>query len=124
MSKRQEEAIQLRTLGLSNSQVAAKLGLSVTRAQQLLKPHVRTRAFAIRRAHYRCECCQLLVGHSGHVHHRDTTKAEGYNELANLQLLCRTCHVRLHLPASPAENPIPDQPWLAIVVLDTGVHAD
>src|SRR4051812_47484830 len=97
-----EPALRLRLEGYSFGAIAAELGISRQRAQQLLSPSVETRRRVVDGASGRCSSCGILVGTSGHVHHRKARGMEqdDYNDEKNLVLLCLSCHRRAHDMAS------------------------
>jgi len=75
----------------------------------LLLPTQRcVRDAVVLRAGGRCEKCNVVVGKSGHVHHK-RMKAKHHNHLRNLLLVCPSCHMKLHSTTKPcdptAKNP-------------------
>ncbi len=99
MSKR-KEALLLRLQGLPYSAVGERLGISRQRAQQLVSPPRAIRREVVLRADGRCADCHLIVGKSGHVHHKASVGAveNNFNDLSNLVLLCPSCHFDAHYP--------------------------
>ena len=102
MSNRQD-ALALRLSGLSYQQIGTQLGISRQRVQQLVSPPPSVRRYVVHRAEGRCQQCSVMVGTSGHVHHRDSrgTTENNFNDLSNLQLLCITCHRTAHYGDGP-----------------------
>lgn len=106
MDKR-THALALRLEGLTYQEIGASLGISRQRVQQLTSPPKEIRHLVVERAGGRCQICGLTVLQSGHVHHVRATAgyAENYNDLPNLQLLCRSCHrAAHHVSASQSER--------------------
>ena len=89
----------MRLDGRSYAEIGAELGISRQRVQQILSPPTAIRDMVRRAAKDRCQGCGVIVGKSGHVHHRDSTNGDTYSQLDNLQLLCRSCHWYAHLNA-------------------------
>lgn len=87
-------ALALRLEGLTFAEIGEKLDLSRQRVQQLLAPPKVVRALVVERAGGQCQRCGLLVGKTGHVHHRQDKEMEpdAYNDHKNLRLLCPGCH--------------------------------
>lgn len=90
------KAYALRMSGLSFPQIAKIFHVSPQRIQQILCPDPQTRDAVKKHSNNHCERCGIYVLH-GHVHH----KAQGdefarYNNIANLQYLCISCHRHVH----------------------------
>lgn len=90
-----KELLALRLEGLTYKAIADKVGLSRQRIQQLLSPPTEIRNIVVARAEGKCQECGILVGDSGHVHHNGD-EVDAYNDIANLELLCLSCHRRKH----------------------------
>ena len=80
---------------MTYQQIGDDLGISRQRVQQLIAPPNHIRIRVVRTAQGKCEDCGVQVGHSGHVHHISNPE-EDYNDIANLRLLCLSCHMRSH----------------------------
>ncbi len=91
-----EEALQLRLQGFTYQAIGTQLGISRQRIQQLLAPPPAIRTIVVNAASGTCAGCGLLVGRSGHVHHKGSTNGDSFNDLANLELLCISCHRLTH----------------------------
>jgi len=88
----------MRLDGYTYQEIANKAGVSRQRVQQLLSPPQVIRNIAYKRASGRCQSCGVLVGKSGHVHHMGSNGGEeDYNDVDNLQLLCLSCHRKIHV---------------------------
>ena len=97
---RQEIIIQGRLEGLSYTELGKQMGCSRQRIHQIIAPPKETRNAVVLRYQGKCCQCGQVVNGSGHVHHV-SCEGEDYNDLANLQLLCRACHRKAHkLPAT------------------------
>jgi hypothetical protein len=123
MSK--EDAMVLRLKGLTYRQIGEALGISRQRAQQLTSAPTAVRNLVVKRTKGQCERCGLVVGNSGHIHHRgtDLETAESYNDVANLQLLCGGCHTRIHGAKVAAHQiKLPAEKVLHTVRLPVDVH--
>ncbi len=94
--ERQSEILEARFAGLTYAQIARKLGISRQRVQQLISPPPWVRSIVVNRAGGNCQDCGLLVNGSGHVHHK-ACDGEDYNDVANLVLLCVSCHRIAHV---------------------------
>ena len=88
--------LQLRLDGETYQHIAEKAGVSRQRVQSLLSPPSSVRKYIVSKYSGRCDCCGILVGKSGHVHHRNTNNGENYQDIENLQLLCLSCHRKEH----------------------------
>ena len=87
--------IQLRLDGYSYAEIATRTGLSRQRIQQIVSPPPYVRQLIVAKFAGLCARCGLIVGKSGHVHHKDGAQ-EDFNDVDNLELLCRGCHRRAH----------------------------
>lgn len=97
--ERQEVILKLRFAGLTYKQIAQRLSTSRQRVHQLIAPPPSVRNEVVRRANGKCQDCSLQVNGSGHVHHI-SCYGEDYNDLANLRLLCGSCHHKAHFPSN------------------------
>jgi 5-methylcytosine-specific restriction endonuclease McrA len=90
-------AIELRLNGLSYAEIGKEMGCSRQYAQQLTRPPKEVYDFVKNRAKGKCENCREKIA-SGHVHHRSnrTGTVENYNDIENLEYLCRSCHRTKH----------------------------
>jgi len=92
------DALRLRLQGLTYAAIGLVLGFSRQRAQQILSPPPKIRDAVIDKARGRCEGCRLVVGRSGHIHHKERKglECDTYQDPANLSLLCTSCHQSAH----------------------------
>jgi Zn finger protein HypA/HybF involved in hydrogenase expression len=90
-----EEILKLRLEGLTYGTIADKAGVSRQRVQQILSPPSEIRKFVVAKYRGKCSNCGILVGQSGHIHHKDST-ADEYNDINHLELLCIGCHRKVH----------------------------
>ena len=69
----------------------------------------RQRRQAFDRAGHRCQRC----GRAGRLecHHRTPISQGGANELWNLEVMCRACHIDTHRPQEPPDV----AEWLSVV---------
>jgi hypothetical protein len=97
--KSRERALEMRLEGRTYLEIGRELRVSRQRAQQILEPPAVIRAAVVDRDGGLCRGCGLIVGKSGHIHHRGSTglAPETYQDLANLILLCISCHRGEHL---------------------------
>lgn len=95
MSNRQA-ALNLRLEGYTYQAIADQLGISRTRAQQLVTPPTAVKRVIEDRHDFRCAYCQLFVGRQGDVHQIDYQDGDHYDDLSKLTLLCRSCHKLAH----------------------------
>jgi len=93
--ERNKEIMELRFAGLSYREIGDKFGISKQRVQQMFSPPTSVRRYVVERANGKCEVCGIQRGNKGDVHHRDI-QHEDFNDIANLQLLCRSCHMQSH----------------------------
>lgn len=84
-----------RLRGSSYTEIAKEVGLSRQRIQQILSPPKEIRAYVLAKYKLKCANCETLVGKSGHVHHKELN-GENYHDIDNLELLCISCHQRVH----------------------------
>ena len=88
-----EEMLLLRLDGLSYREIGFQAGITKQRVQQILSPPAAIKQHVYEKYGGRCGRCGLKVGNSGHIHHETTsTGVDDYNDLANLSLLCISCH--------------------------------
>lgn len=83
--------------GLTYQQIGTNLGISRQRVQQLVAPSPEIRQIIIDREHGACQVCGMQVNDCGHIHHLSPYE-QNYNGLSNLQLLCSSCHAKIHHP--------------------------
>lgn len=95
---RKKEMLNRRLEGRAYQEIADEFNISRQRVQQILSPPKAIRDFVIKQAEGKCEACGLLVGRSGHIHHENGGD-EDYNDIANLHLLCPSCHRNRHRDA-------------------------
>jgi len=90
----------MRLQGHAYAVIGDKLGVSRQRIQQIIGPPRETREIVCTRSKGRCVDCNLRVGISGHIHHRNGigVALDDYNDIDNLVLLCIPCHLRAHNP--------------------------
>jgi len=93
---RNKEMLELLLDGKTYQQIGDQFNVSRQRVQQILSPPKYIRDIVIRRDGERCSLCGIIVGQSGHIHHKDTTNGENYEDIENLQLLCISCHRKKH----------------------------
>jgi hypothetical protein len=94
----------MRLDGHTYAQIGETFGVSRQRIQQLIAPPKAIRMFVVERTEGRCEVCELLVGHSGHVHHIGESGPDNYNDVDRLMLLCIGCHRRMHPTLGETKN--------------------
>lgn len=82
--------------GKTYAEIAKEHGVSRQRIQQLLSPSRSIKEYVIRIYHNHCVRCGVEVGDSGHIHHKQLIT--NYQDIENLELLCISCHISLHLP--------------------------
>src|SRR3990167_1920923 len=104
MSNR-EQAFALRLEGLTYTEIGHRLNISRQRVQQLTSPPTYILRKVFEKADGKCEDCGI-VARDLHVHHIQSNGVaiDLYNDLANLQLLCVSCHRRAH-PIYPSGKP-------------------
>ncbi len=85
----------LRLEGKTYQEISQASSISRQRVQQLLSPPCSIRKFIFQKYQYKCQDCGIAVGRSGHIHH-DGENGEDYNDIANLMLLCPSCHRKKH----------------------------
>jgi HNH endonuclease/Homeodomain-like domain-containing protein len=90
------EALALRLAGWSYAKIARQLNLSRQRIQQLLSPPRSIRSVVASRANYQCQNCGIQLTTNGHVHHKDSTNGDDWNDIDNLQFFCVSCHRQAH----------------------------
>lgn len=95
MNKR--DMLALRLEGETYEAIGLKAHISRQRVQQLLSPPKSVREKIIKRYVGRCAVCRIRTGRSGHVHHIGSKDGDEYNDLANLELLCLSCHRIKHM---------------------------
>ena len=91
----QKEMLLMRLEGEPYQSIADKAGISRQRIQQILSPPPAIRRSVVAKAKGKCEHCGIKVGSSGHVHHIGN-EGENYQDIENLQLLCPSCHRKVH----------------------------
>jgi hypothetical protein len=92
---RRQAIIRMRLDGMTYKAAAEALGISRQRAEQLASPPRDILNSLIARAQSRCESCGILVGRSGHAHHKGQEE-EDYGDVNQLAYLCISCHHRAH----------------------------
>lgn len=92
-----ERALELRLKGLTYAEIGKALVLSRQRAQQLTCPPPAIQSAVASRANWQCESCGVPI-RQGHVHHKEAKgmTPDSYQDLANLQYLCPSCHREAH----------------------------
>ena len=101
----QKEMLLMRLDGESYQSIADRADVSRQRIQQILSPPPVIRRSVVAKAKGKCENCGVKVGRSGHVHHIDN-EGENYQDIENLQLLCPSCHRKVHCQASHSEESV------------------
>jgi uncharacterized protein YlaI len=100
-----EKLEMMRTMlldGNTYQKIGDEFGISRQRVEQLLSPP-KTILLAVKeRAKGRCEDCGIILATGGHLHHinNDTIKADQFNDTANIEYLCQSCHHRIHFPGN------------------------
>jgi len=100
--------LQLRLAGLTYQQIANEAGISRQRIQVLLSPPPAIREYVVKKYAGKCAKCGILVGKSGHVHHKNH-EDNHYNDIENLELLCPSCHREKHKKEYTLEKPIKEK---------------
>ena len=96
---RKNEILQMRFKGMSYAQIGKKFGISRQRVQKIISPPPYIRKAVFKKAAGKCQDCGILVGRSWHIHHKGNSEnEEDYNDGENLELLCLSCHAKLHMP--------------------------
>jgi predicted transcriptional regulator len=95
-------AESLKLQGYSYKEIALKLGVSISRAFQYIKPPKIIRELVIQRCQNRCEKCQNKIRKYGNIHHLLNPLLD-LNHPSNLQYLCHVCHICTHWHISPEE---------------------
>lgn len=90
------EMLKMRLEGNTYQQIANKAGVSRQYIQEVLSPPRDVREYVLNKYQGKCDCCGVLVGRSGHIHHRNVNNGENYQDIDNLRLLCVSCHLRQH----------------------------
>ena len=91
-----ESALRLRLDGHTYQYIAGQAGVTRQRIQQLLSTPPFIRDLLIKQTGGKCQKCGILVGKSGHAHHKGSLTNNNYDDIASLQLLCISCHRRSH----------------------------
>ena len=91
-----KKLLQLRLEGMTYQAIATEVGVSRQRIQQLLSPPTSIREFVVNKFSGRCNRCGIIVGLSGHVHHKGDLNEENYSDINSLELLCLGCHRKTH----------------------------
>ena len=86
------EMLQLKLTGLTYRAIGIKAGVSRQYIQQVLSPPKAVRLHIIAKYKGLCAQCGIDIGASGHVHHKGGN-GDTWDDLDNLELLCRECHV-------------------------------
>lgn len=87
---------RMRLDGHTYQEIANRFGVTRQYVQQVISPSQYTRKRVVKRYDGKCANCGLIVGISGHVHHKGCNIIEHYNSIENLVLLCPTCHRKAH----------------------------
>ena len=95
MNKRALQILQMRLDGMSYFAIGKELGISRQRVQQLISPPTYIKNLIVGKAQGKCQLCGIFVSLSGDVHHIGNN-GENYNDVDNLQLLCKSCHRIAH----------------------------
>ena len=88
------ELLKEKISGKTYVQIAGEQGVSRQRIQQILSPIQAIRLFFFKKHNHRCVQCDTYVGTHGHIHHKELI--ENYQDIDNLELLCKSCHSRIH----------------------------
>lgn len=91
--EQQRLALELRTKGLTYSEIGGQLGISRQRVQQIVSPSLGIFDVVKRLANGRCADCGVELGR-GHIHHikNEDIEPDLYNHPDNLAYLCAACH--------------------------------
>ena len=103
--ERLKQMIDLKLDGYTYQVIGDSFGISRQRVQQLLEPPTLIRKTVYKRAGGRCENCGILVGVSGHLHHRNNGDID-FQDIDNLELLCPSCHRLTHAFDNPNSTPL------------------
>lgn len=88
--------LHLKLSGFTYAAIGRRAGITRQRVQQILSPPKGIRDHVIQKYAGHCKTCGLHVGNAGHVHHRGSNDGDSWNDVENLELLCLSCHRRLH----------------------------
>ena len=123
---RRQSIINMRLEGLTYQQIAGKLNISRQRVEQIASPPKETLRALITRSGEKCENCGIIVGKSGHAHHKGHTE-DTYEDINQLDYLCPSCHRLAHftlrakvqkppgLPRRTREKRYPGQPKIKYI---------
>jgi hypothetical protein len=105
------KAIELKVKGLTYAEIGAVLGVSGPYVHRMIKPPSFVYDAVKKRARNRCERCkQLLLDKAGAVHHKHTNTFENWNDIAQLEYLCQSCHMKEHMTKS-LDNILKQTEW-------------
>lgn len=92
------EMLRMRLDGSTYASIAGKAGVSRQRIQHILSPPSSVANSIRAQCKGRCSSCTILVGKSGHIHHKKVSgkTEDDYNDISNLTLLCISCHREAH----------------------------
>jgi hypothetical protein len=94
-SPKAKRAIALRLSGMAYWEIGKEMEISHQHAQQLCRPADPIRKQLKDRVNGSCERCKIEAPH-GHCHHRISKgiTEQQYNDPANLEFLCISCHMK------------------------------
>ena len=97
--ERRRAALRMKLDGASYAAIGAAFGVSAPSIQEMLRPPAAVYNLVRERAGGCCEDCGIGLTRSGHVHHRSGLDEQGWDNAAELQFLCASCHRRAHVKA-------------------------
>jgi len=97
--------LALRLQGWTYRQIGNKFGVSGQAVHQVLTPPPPIRAVVAQRAHERCDVCRVDLGLTGEVHHPSGDDPHHWQDLDQLQYLCRNHHWEAHGLCLPSRQP-------------------
>lgn len=103
---RTTKMLRMRLEGYTYQEIGKKFKVSRQRVQQQISPPSGVRRQVVKKAKGRCQGCGIVVGLSGHIHHKSLALGkyglkkgqliEDYKDMKNLELLCISCHRLRH----------------------------